>query len=379
MTIPPIARIRVQGLASIADVELSLTTPVTALIGANGSGKSNFIRSLDLLGAIVDRGLQGYLSDRGGFSRLLHDGPAPAERILLRVEGAVDGDGIMNGYEARLYAADDDAATLHETLIMQDTNRYSNPYTQRIGAARESRLAKLDDPRERAFARHVLTVLGGCRVYHFDDVSPDAPPKRQRPVSDNLELARDAANLAPYLYRLRDEEPHAYRGVIDAVRAVAPFFNDFVLEPQGLDRDSLMLRWKQEGSASVFAASQLSDGTLRFICLATLLMSPHRPATVVLDEPELGLHPFAIHQLAELLGAASRGERRVILATQSTELLATFTLDEIAVIERHDGATRIVRADVEQLSAFLDDYSISDLWSMNLLGGRPAPETSGAQ
>lgn len=379
MTSAPLAYVSIEGFASIDAVKLELSTPVTVLIGANGSGKSNVIRALEILGEIVDRRLRGYVAERGGFDRMLHKSSNPlksAQTINLVAMSCPDGKGLANGYQARLSAGSDDETVLHERILMHDTTTYPRPYDEILGADRETQMHRLDEPRQQAFADRVIAILSSCRVYHFDDVSPDAPPKRQSLLSDNLELRRDAANLAAYLYRLREEHPQSYRAVLDAVRMVAPFFDDFVLEPQGREHDSVLVRWRQIDSETTFSASQLSDGTLRFICLATLLLSPHRPATIVLDEPELGLHPFAIHQLVELLEAASRDGRRVVLATQSTDLLAEFSLDEVVIVERQDGATQLTRPDAERLSAFLESYSIAELWHMNLLGGRPNPERS---
>lgn len=157
-----------------------------------------------------------------------------------------------------------------------------------------------------------------------------------------------------------------------AIRAVAPFFDDFVLQPV---HDTVQLRWREQGLDGVFPGSALSSGTLRFICLAVLLQQPDPPATIVLDEPELGLHPFAIHQLADLLRGAAV-DRRIVAATQSVTLLGQFGVEEIAVVDRIAGATSVSRPDVAELAAWLDDYSLGDLWEMNVLGGRPQPPVS---
>lgn len=372
----PLRRLTVKGFASLEHVTVDFETPVTVLIGANGAGKSNIVRALELLGEIVDRRLQDYVATRGGFARMLHrgaDAENASEEILLRAEGVPDDGGLANGYEARLTAGPDDEVVLAETLMVQDVAKYDRPYTTGLGSSRESRLDSAEG-RTGAFARYVREVLTSCRVYHFDDVSPDAPPKRRSDVADNLELRRDAGNLPAYLYRLRAEERAAYDRIVAAVRSVAPFFDDFVLEPRGVENDTILLRWRQTSTEGAFSASQLSDGTLRFVCLATLLLSPDRPKTIVLDEPELGLHPFAIHQLAELLQAAAHGDRKVILATQSVPLLEEFPLEAVVVVERRDGRTTAKRPDGKALTAFVDDYSLGELWRMNLLGGRPERE-----
>ncbi|MEL4357918.1 MULTISPECIES: AAA family ATPase [unclassified Luteococcus] len=371
----PLQEIKIKGFASLREVSLTLDTPVTVLIGANGAGKSNVVRSLELLGELVDRNLQNYVVRRGGISRMVHHGAggATSRQIELEVHGTPNDDGVWNGYMARLSAGEDDEVVLDETLLMQDTTKFQRPLERPLGLTRESRLRKVTGE-SAPMAFYVQDVLASCRVYHFDDVSQDAPPKQRSNLADNLELRRDAANLAAYLHRLEQEDPETYQRMVAAVRSVAPFFEDFVLQPDGAAADTILLRWRQKGCDEVFSAGQLSDGTLRFICLTTLLLSPHRPATVVLDEPELGLHPFAIRQLAELVNSCAGSGRRVILATQSVSLLEEFSLDTVAVVERAAGETRLNRPDAESLGEFLEDYSLGELWRMNLLGGRPTHE-----
>jgi predicted ATPase len=149
----------------------------------------------------------------------------------------------------------------------------------------------------------LMETLRGCRVFHFHDTSCNAPVKQQGYTADNLSLHSDVANLAAVLLRLREGDRGRYRRIVRTIKQVAPFSRDFVLEPE-LAPDRVRLRWQQEGSDAVLPADALSDGTLRFICLATLLGQPELPGLIILDEPELGLHPFAIVQLAGMLSAA---------------------------------------------------------------------------
>jgi predicted ATPase len=172
--------------------------------------------------------------------------------------------------------------------------------------------------------------------------------------------------------RLRDGDRRRYQRIVQTIKQAAPFFRDFVLEPE-LAPDRVQLRWQQEGSDTIFPADALSDGTLRFICLAALLGQPELPGLIILDEPELGLHPFAIVQLAGMLRAASQGSQ-VLLATQSVTLMNQFELDDLIVVERRDGVSVFERPDPERLSEWLQEYSLGELWEKNLLGGRPRPE-----
>lgn len=368
-------RIAVSGYKSIKVIELALG-PITVLVGPNGAGKSNFIEAVELLGRIADEDLRMEVGLRGGAEAMLHDrAKGAAARIGMRVE-AGEGDRWINAYEAVLVpAAQGELIFEREVVEFHDTARYEQPWNQIIGQGhRESRLTKVaaESPRGAGgVAQHTLSILRGCRVYHFHDTTPNAPVKQAGYAADAEALHPDAGNLAAFLLRLREEYSAEYGKIVRTVQSVAPFFRDFVLSEDTGGR--VRLRWKQTDSDTVFPAEALSDGTLRFVCLTTLLLQPRPPALLVLDEPELGLHPFAITVLAELLRTAT-ARSQVLVATQSVTLLDEFELAELVVAERVDGSTVLMRPDPEALAAWLDDYSLGDLWLKNLLGGRPGPE-----
>lgn len=156
---------------------------------------------------------------------------------------------------------------------------------------------------------------------------------------------------------------------------MAPFFQDFTLEPEHDNPETILLRWEHKGTDAYFDASSLSDGTLRFMALATLFLQPtaYRPSVMVLDEPELGLHPYAITLLASLMKKAST-DAQVIVATQSSLLLDHLEPEDVLVADRVNGASRFTRLDSSRLKSWLEDYSLGQLWEKNELGGRPALE-----
>ncbi|MFC0628826.1 AAA family ATPase [Kribbella deserti] len=364
---------RVRGLTSLASVEIDLSSAVTLLVGPNGAGKSNVVDAFEMLGRIVDQQLNDHLLRNGGFSGLRHRPSDPAtasDAIEIEVLGEWQGE-VSNGYWVRLEGVSDDTALVRETTVFHDRSRYPDrPHTTQLVAARESKLREV--AATDATASHVLRLVSGCRVFHFDDTSPDAPPKRRVDPANNLTLAPDAGNIAAVLLRLRSADPGRYQRIVRTIRTVAPYFDDFVLEPE---QSWLRLRWRERGLDGVFSAENLSDGTLRFICLTVLLLQDSGPGTIVLDEPELGLHPFAIHQLASLLRRAAK-DRRVVAATQSVTLLEQFSVEEVAIVERTTNGTSIHRPDPGALTQWLADYSVGELWEKNLLGGRPRPDDS---
>ncbi|WP_329003330.1 AAA family ATPase [Kribbella sp. NBC_00709] len=368
----PLRRIEVSGLTSLRHATLDLSSAVTLLVGPNGAGKSNVVDAFEMLGRIIDQQLNDTLVRTGGFATMLHRTRDPAlspESIEIEVWGEWQGQ-ISNGYRVRVEAGTDDTAVVRETVMFHDRSRFDEPYTTVLRTARESKLR--DEAETSRTASYVLGVVSGCRVFHFDDTSADAPVKRRVDPADNITLHPDARNVAAVLLRLRAEDPSRYGRIVRVVRTVAPYFDDFVLEPEG---GAIRLRWRERGLDSVFSANNLSDGTLRFICLAVLLLQDNAAGTIVLDEPELGLHPFAIHQLAALLRRAA-GDRRVVAATQSVTLLEQFSVDEVAIVERTSEGTQIQRPDPRSLEEWLGDYSLGELWEKNLLGGRPRPDDS---
>lgn len=352
--------IRIRGYTSIRSAEVELRD-LNVLIGANGAGKSNFISVLALLGRIVDEELNLFVGKAGGASALLYRGDGSLSEIGLRLIFA------STEYWAKLIPA------ARDELIFGNESIEARGERHVLGRGhRETRLLdQIDERNLSSVARHVVDTLRGCRVFHFHDTSPNAPVKQTGFASDNIALHPDARNLAAILLRLQQEEHAVYRRIVRTVQQVAPFFRDFVLiEENG----RLRLRWQQEGSDVVFPADALSDGTLRFICLTTLLSLPDLPNLVVLDEPELGLHPYAIVQLADMLRAASSASQ-VLIATQSVTLMNQFELDDLIVVERAGGASVFHRLDPAGLADWLAEYSLGELWEKNLLGGRPQAES----
>lgn len=369
MTDQSLKKIRIEGFTSIRSATVELGQ-LNVLVGANGAGKSNFVHAFELLGRIVEGELGLFVGLNGGALALLN---TEATRIQLELEGG------SNSYAATLVASVNDELIFESEVMYFRAEGYERPYSEVLGQGhRETHLPAEAKRRPGRIASHVTNLLKGCKVYHFHDTSADAPVKRLVSTVDNLSLRNDAGNLAAYLFRLKNSEvpaeQSAYRRILGAIRLVAPFFRDFALEPDSQDR--ILLRWRQQDSDAVFSANQMSDGTLRFVCLATLLLQPELPGLVVLDEPELGLHPFAIVQLAGLLRQASR-RSQVLIATQSVTLMNQFEVGNLIVVERKSGFSEFTRPDLSALEDCLKEFSLGDLWEKNLLGGRPSREDTG--
>ncbi len=371
---PPfmLERIVLQGYKSIRDVEIHLR-PVNVLIGANGSGKSNFISLFQFMNRVVNQGMQKYVAQAGGADQILFYGRKTTERLHVELWFQKKGD-FVNGYQCSLIPTAEDLLVFEEEYTyFQDRSRYSRPYLS-LGSNRiHEETLLVDWAQQDNVSKHVLKALRSWQLYHFHDTSESSKIKQTGDINDNLFLRPDASNLAAYLYMLRETKPEYYRNIVETVRMAAPFFGDFVLRPSPFNPEKIRLEWHERGSDMLFGPHALSDGTLRFMCLSTLFLQPpeYLPATIVLDEPELGLHPYAIALLANMIRSVSE-HSQVILATQSVTLVNQFSIEDILVVDRAEKETTFRHLSEEEMASWLEDYGLGDLWEKNLLGGRPA-------
>ncbi|MBI2437853.1 MAG: AAA family ATPase [Lentisphaerae bacterium] len=358
--------INVQNFKSIRNLDLDLK-PLNVFIGANGVGKSNFIGVFKFLNQIVEANLQAYIGACGGAERILYFGRKTSESLSLELSF----DESVNGYQCVLKPTAEDSLILDsEQVWFHDKSRYpQQPYRENIGAGHpETRLERAASSSH--VAGYVLSDLKSWQLYHFHDTSDSARVKQTSDIEDNRILQPDARNLSAFLYRLQKKHPDYFENIQDAVRMVAPFFDRFNLQPSRLNEDKIRLEWKEKGTDTYFNGSSISDGTLRFICLATLLLQPTLPSAILLDEPELGLHPYAITVLAGMLKQAAT-KTQVMVATQSVTLVNQFEIADIIVVERQDGQNVFRHLKTEDMAKWLDDYGLGDLWEKNVLGGRP--------
>ena len=346
--------IRLENFKSIRKSEVELKS-MNILIGANGAGKSNFISVFPLLSNLFAGKLQFHVNQNGGPDAVLHFGRKQSGFLGLHVELE------KSGYSLTL------EPTVDNRLIFKEESAFKSGKAVRSfhsGSFETGFTPAVDE------AGLVAPHLGGIRVHHFQDTSNTALLKQMRNINDNDSLQPDGSNIAAFLYRLSKHHKKHYSLIVNAIRMVAPFFDDFRLRPHPDNPDMMELEWLELGNAVPFKAHILSDGTLRFICLATLLLQPkaYRPGVIVIDEPELGLHPHAVHLLAGMLKSAAT-ESQIIAATQSLELLNEFEAADVIVADRYQNSTVLHRLDEMKLADWLKDYSLGELWERNILGG----------
>jgi len=368
-------KLTIRGFKSIRSLEDFELCNLNVLIGGNGTGKSNLVDFFRLLRAMMElplphlqnSSLKTYIADGGGIDDFLFNGPKITKYIEAMLRFG------PNGYRFKLVRTSD------ETFTINDEARYYDKGTGgwwEMGSGHTTPKLLKERKEKRvaggpSVASYVYDAISSWKIYHFHDTSNIAPMRRSESVEDCDYLRFDAANIAPFLLELNRNETKTYDRIVESVQLIAPFFQDFILTPS--KQDKVRLRWRQKGSDYRLKPYHLSDGTIRFICLATALLQPDPPSTMIIDEPELGLHPYAIEILAELIQAASQ-RTQLIVSTQSPALVDCFAPEDVVVATRKKGASRFERLDAKDLSAWLTDYSLGDLWRKNVIAGGPARE-----
>ncbi|HTU93344.1 MAG TPA: AAA family ATPase [Gemmataceae bacterium] len=360
-----------KGFKSIKAMDLELR-PLNVLIGANGAGKSNFISFFKMLNEMMAGRLQQYIGMMGRAHSLLHFGPKVTREIEAQLEFAVNNG--MDSYVMRLFYAQGDTLVFADESLNFLQTGYPQPKLVPLGAGHQETRISQEADKEEPTAKMIRYLLNRCRVYHFHDTSPTARVRQYCYIGDNRWLMPDAGNLAAFLLRLREATNGvAYQRIITTIRLIAPFFDDFVLEPPGTGTSSdVILEWRDKGSDQVFGPHQLSDGTLRAMCLVTLLMQPEDelPNLIIVDEPELGLHPYALNIIASLFKKASH-YTQVLISTQSRSFLDNFDPEDVIVVNREGKESQFTRPDAAKLETWLDDYSLGEVWEKNVIGGGP--------
>jgi len=362
-----LSKLTIKGYKSIQSLENFELSNLNILLGANGAGKSNFISFFKLLANVYAQNLQLYVQENGGVDAFLHYGRKKTKKISMAFYFA------DNGYEFSLIPTKENRFVFEkEELCYTGGVGYDGaiwwPSSTIIKSAHSE--ATLKDSSHK-YVKYIKPAIESWRVYHFHDTSDTALVKQTHYANDNLRLKTDAANLAAFLMRLKQKFPNNYEQIVKTIQLVAPFFADFV---HRYDEESIQLEWLEVGNLDTpFKAHVLSDGTLRFICLATLLLQPFQLMndTILIDEPELGLHPYALAVLADLIKRAAE-KKQLIISTQSVELINHFSANDIIVVDRVNDASTFKRLDEEHLKDWLEDYTLGDLWKQNIIGGRPS-------
>lgn len=357
-------RVQIEGFKSIKHLDLEMS-PINILIGANGSGKSNFISLFSFLRNLSLGKLQTYIEKHGFASAFFHFGPKATSKITIDIKVG------ENGYHVDFVHGENNDSLVFENEYCTYTG--SNKSFDIKGKLGESGLLPGSESQSQYVRKYTKKYMDKCRVYHFHDTGPTAGFKQAQELSSNTFLHSDASNLAPFLYHLKNYWQSSYKDIISAIQTVAPFFHDFYLEPGSQnEKEYLLLRWAHRDHDTPFSANQLSDGTARFICMAVLFLQPEslRPHTIVLDEPELGLHPAALEVLADIVKSVSK-TNQLVCSTQSVAFANQFEPQDFIVVDQEKGVSQFKRPEKDDLQQWLSEFGMGDIWTKNLIGGRP--------
>ena len=376
LTDPParIESVRIRGFRSLKNVELQHLTDAVVLIGANGSGKSNFIRFFDMLSWMLkSRQLGEFIERQGGADDQLYRGNRFTPRMEAEIELRTNQG--RNDYSfALMHGAPDRFFFSSERFRFSRFDSYEEASWQSLeGGHREAMIVEAAQSNipgiNQTTASVIVRLLRNCTAYQFHDTSASSNIKKAWRVDDNYWLRSDGGNLAAILHYLEHHDIRRYDLICRHIGRILPVFDRFLLEER---YGSVQLRWKAKDIDRSFGAHLTSDGSLRFFALMTLLNLPTEmmPDVILLDEPELGLHPAAITLVGDMIRALSE-QRQVIVATQSPLLVDCFKLDEIVVLELCDDATVFRRLSTDEYQQWLDDFTAGELWQQNLFGGRP--------
>lgn len=368
-------KLKISGFRSIREVELEVRS-VNVMVGANGAGKSNLVSFFQMLNSSLwgETGLQDFVIKQGGASRVLHYGAKRTRDITANLQfRATNG---LTGYRFNLTHADEDSLiyTAERVSFQMDGNPQAQDIpigAQGIGAGHRQSLLSKPQPQSNKTQKVVQRFLNNCRVYHFHDTTPEGPLRRRWVLDDTTYLRANGENLPVYLFYLRETFSDSYRRITQTLQQLLPWFEDFFLEPE---EGSLVLRCRVVGQPDYpLTVRQLSDGSLRMMALVTLLRQPteRRPQLIILDEPELGLHPAAEATVARLIRSVAGENGQVLVATQSATFLSNFEPDDVVVVENEGGESRFNRHPREELADWLKRYSLGEVWLKNLIGGRP--------
>lgn len=346
--------IEIKGYKSIKSARVNFK-PINILIGANGSGKSNFLSFFEFLNRLYEQKLTEYVALSGGEEKMLHKGSKITSSIYSKIKHG------LNGYSFEIKKGEGMFVFTSEGLWYDNNPNLKNPIDI-SNYQNEARIKSYSLPR----AEYVRKYLNSFKKYHFHDTGKNSPfTQSSHTQNDIYYLYEKGSNLAAFLFGIQQTHKIVYNRILKTIQSIAPYFSDFHFQPN--NENYIRLQWNDKYSDIIYGVNDLSDGTIRFIALTTLFMQPNLPTTIIIDEPELGLHPSAISKLAGMIKSVATKGCQVIVATQSTDLISHFNPEDIITVDQLSGESVFKRLDSETLVQWLEDYTIDDLWKRNII------------
>ena len=376
-------QLAVQGFRRLNDVRLSLR-PLSVMIGANGTGKTSVLDVLALLASSAQARLSSSLSDLAGLANILTY--ERAEELGLQITMQVP------GHEPLQYSLclrpQGLAHVIREEQLSQKRKPHPTPFLHINSFERDVRYYDPDKKKllppswehnslETSLAQvpkmfqepeDFRRRLASSTFYHVLNVDPRSPVRLPQSMGPAELPGKNGEDLVSCLFYLRETNRNRFEAIEDSLRAAFPRFERLDFPP--VAAGTLALAWRERGFSKPLYTHQLSEGTLRFLWLTTLLQSPGLTALTLLDEPEVSLHPELLSLLADQLREASQ-RTQIIVATHSDTLIRFLKPEEVVVLDSaDDGMTKLTRADELDLDQWLEDYSLDELWRNGRLGAR---------
>ncbi|TVR94571.1 MAG: DUF2813 domain-containing protein, partial [Spirochaetaceae bacterium] len=365
-----INRARISGFRRMLDVDLRIR-PLMVLIGANGVGKTSFLDAFSLLSASASETLNSTISDLGGLTSLLTRGKSEDVSFLVDME--------IPGHEPLEYTltltSKGAGYSISAEVLSQRREGYEHPFKHIESTENDIRYYEIDEgkllrpdwqhnPLETSLSQvpkmfrqpeELRRILATATQYHVLDVGPRAPVKMPQPMKPATLPGPQGEDLVPYLYYLRESERNRFDVIIDTLRTAFPDFEELNFPP--VSAGVLAMTWKDRNFEKPLYMNELSEGTLRFLWLVSLLQSPNLSMVTMIDEPEVSLHPELLELLSDLMREAAT-RTQLIVATHSDRLVRFMRPEEVVVMDvGDDGSTTATWADSLDLDRWLAEYS----------------------
>ena len=342
---------------------------INIIIGPNGAGKSNLISFFKMLNNMMTGALQTYIGQNGSAEYFFHFGSKKTPIIRADLE-------FINQKNKDVYSFSLVKAVQDSLIFSTEAITWNDRKIELASGQKESYLTS--ENVSYSSEKIVKMILSNCRAFQFHDTSSTSHIRNTVRIDNNRRIMSDGGNIAAYLYMLKNKSDlyrKYYNRIIEKIQLVIPQFNDFILEPSALNDNYIKLQWCEKDELDyILGSDQLSDGSIRFIALASLFLQPPDmlPNVIIIDEPELGLHPQAIDILASMIKTAAQ-HSQIIVATQSERLIDSFAPEQIIVAQYNNQkkCSEFKKLNSEELTDWLKDYSLSELWDKNVLGGQP--------
>ncbi len=367
-----IKKLHLRNLLSFEDCEVELQN-LNILIGPNGAGKSNLIEAIGLLRSLVyDHA--AYVRQGGGSTAWIWKGQrGESAQMDTLIDGGAHGDLLhsfkMDGtaagltWEQLLIVNTESYSFKRESGQLSISQGYSGPYT-----SSESVFHKYKDPADKSPTTRTGERIGEIRIYREFRTGKNEMLRSGGPGSglEATHLEEGGQNLALVLHEFDS------LGRLDQIRGLLEELNQGYrnIKPRFLN-GIWLVQLNEEGLLDPVMSQRISDGTLKFICLAALLLDPSPPPVICIEEPEVGLHPDAMRVVARLLREAA-DRTQLIVTTHSADMIDEFSGTPEAVVvteknERH--ATQFNRLDRDKLASWLGRYQLGELWQKGEIGG----------